>query len=250
MEPTLRVKQDTLSIMVKICVSAVLLSLFVFNLYWVIDSYRLFFNYLSGQPEVLQYINRGGLSYWAVHVGLTARFFAVAGCLVAVFLLWVRAQPFSKVKGLLAAALALEGIYFLSFFPSALMLMKPRFVEGVAGAEFQTFFLGAGYLLQVIAVTPLFLVLAFKVYRSANPLQKPDVRVWAGIAFAGYVAALAINAVFRWLDMVGLMGVPFLLTGIVAVGFLDAAVLMPLAVAFAVVGTHRLSKKKEVTAAK
>lgn len=244
MEVTLKDTPAKLSRTVKICILAVLLSLFVFNFYWVIDSYRIFFNYLAGEPEALLYVTRGGLSYWMAHVGLTARFFAVALGLTAVFLLWVKAQPFSKVKGLVAAALALEGIYFLGFFPSALMLMKPRFIEGIPGPEFQTLFLGAGYLLQVVAATPFLLFLAFKVYRSGNPLQKPNLRVWAGAAFAGYIAALGINAVFRWLDMVSLMGLPFLLTGIIAVGFLDAVVLMPLAIVFAVLGVHRLSKQK------
>lgn len=244
MEPSSANKPNELSRMVKISVTAVLLSLFVFNFYWTFDGYRILSDYLAGVPEILQYVNRGGLTYWTAQVGLNARFIAVALSLVAVFLLWVKGRSFAKVKVFIAAALALESVYFLGFFPAAIMLMKTRFIEGISGPELQAFFLGASYLLQAIIVTPLFLVLAFKIYRAGGSLQKQDVCRWAGMALAGYVAALAVNAVFRWLDMVGLMGLPFLLEGIRAVGFLDAVFLMPLAVIFAIVGAYKLSRQR------
>ena len=227
---------ETLTRSLKIWITASLTSLFVYNAYVTRGSYQIFFGYLMHEPEATGYVNMTGIVFWAGHLGLTARFIGLLLGLAAVFLLWVKAYPFSKVKCIVAAALFLEGVNFLGLLPSAWWLMNPD-------SPVYTPFLGADYVLQALLIVPFLFVLAFKVKNYDGGSLGHELRKWAAAAFAGYVTALGVNAVFRWLDMLSLQGTVFL-TGIVAVGFVSAVVLMPLAVIFAFAGAISWAKSK------
>jgi hypothetical protein len=73
---------------------------------------------------------------------------------------------------------------------------------------------------------------------------------WGTIAFGGYITALWINSIFRWIDMLLIEGVGFLTSGIRAIGFFDAVIFMSLAVIFAVMGVRYNGKEIEVVARK
>ncbi len=227
----------------KVWVAASLTSLFLFNTYWVAKSYENFFGYLFQVPPGYAYVNMLGLVFWTGHIGLTARFVALTLGLVAVFLLWSKNWPFKKVKTIVAAALLLEGVNFLGLLPSTWwMLRADSFVYSPA--------LGIGYLLQVLFTTPLLWVLAAKVIRYDETLGGGSLWKWAGFAFVGYMVALFVNEVSRWVGMISIDNIAFLVQGIRAVGFLNAVVVMPLAVIFAVAGAYFLIKQHKDSAMK
>jgi hypothetical protein len=64
-----------------------------------------------------------------------------------------------------------------------------------------------------------------------------------GLAFVGYVAAIWVNNILRWVFMATLMGVQFLFAGTTSLGFFNAAVLLSLALVFAVTGLFYLLKR-------
>jgi hypothetical protein len=233
---------ETLTRSLKIWITASLILLFMYNAYIIRGSYQIFFGYLMHEPQATSYVNMTGIVFWAGHLGLTARFIGLLLGLAAVFLLWVKANPFSKVKCIVATALFLEGVNFLGLLPSAWWLMNPD-------SPVYTPFLGAAYVLQFLLIVPISVVLAFKVKYYGGSSFGYGLEKWAAAAFVGYVAALGVNAVFRWFDMISIKGITFL-TGIVAVGFLSAVVLMPLAVIFAVAGAFSLGKSKTASAMK
>ncbi len=223
---------------VKVWVIISLLSLFVFNAYWTNESYDNFFRFLQGEPQAYRYVTRIGLVFWAGHMGLTARFIGVTLGLLAVFLLWVKARPFLKVKRIVAAALFLEALNFVGFIPSVPYLSRAYPV------------LAAGYALQILFIVPFLSILAVKVLKYEGPSRSDGVWKWAGVAFVGYIAGLWANSVFRWFNMVGERGIAFLLTGTTATGFLVEFSLMSLAVVFAVEGAYSITRRKESSAFK
>lgn len=228
---------------VKIGVAASLVSLFVFNAYWTSKSYENLFGYLFHVQPGYNYVNMLGLVFWTGHIGLTARFAAITLGLIAVFLLWAKAWTFSKVKTLVATALFLEGVNFLGLLPSTWwMLRAESFVYSPA--------LGIGYLLQVLFTTPFLWILAVKVMRYDGKRSTGSLWKWAAFAFVGYMVALLANEVSRWMSMISLDNIQFLMQGIRAVGFFNAVVIMPLAVVFAVAGAVFLIKHNRVCAIK
>ncbi len=225
---------------VKIWIAITLVSFFVYNAYVTRGSYLILYGYLTHDPAWTSYVDFAGLAFWAGHAGVTARFAALTLGLVAGFLLWVKAWPFSRVKTLVSAALVLESMYFLGDAPSAPWLMNPD-------TPIYAPFLGAGYAVQALILVPLLLGLAVKVKNYKGGFFSGGFGKWVAVAFAGYVSALAVNAVFRWMDMLSLGGFGFL-SGIIAVGFVSAVVLMPLAVVFALVGAFSWFKRRTLLA--
>ena len=223
----------------KVWVVVSLLSLLV----WVTHTLRPSIEYIFnvGQSVTEAYVSFLGIVFWAGHVGLDARFIGAILGLVSVFLVLDRAKPFSKIKNLVAAALLMEVIYFLSLVPTVEYTIR---LGSILGAG--TLYLSMAYLLQIILTVPFLTILAFKVKNYGNSQQRQSMWKWIGIAFVGYIAALWVNAVFRWFDMISAEGIMFLLSGSRAVGFLNAVVFMSLAVAFAVVGAYSVTKQSKI----
>ena len=173
-------------------------------------------------------------------VQLGGRFIAVILGLAAAYLLWVKKKPFQKVKKIVALALILEGLYFLLWIPSVWFLLKPGFVANLP--------LAINYILQILFTVPFLWALVFKLTTYRERSQKPTLLKFAAVAFVGYVAALAVNEVSRWTSMISAETLKFLFQGIHAVGFLNAVVLMPLAVVLAIAGAVRLFQQKKCSA--
>ena len=222
---------------VKVWIAASLVSLIVYDAYILRGSFAILFGYFANVPQDVGYVRMTGAVFWVGFVGLGARFIAVALGLAAVYLLWVKAKPFLKIKNLVALALFLEGVNFLALVPSVWFLLRPSFVSSLS--------LGLGYALQIVFTVPFLWVLAFKVAKYHESSQRPNLLKYGAIAFVGYTAALAVNEVSRWTSMISADTLKFLLQGIRAVGFLNAVVLMPLAVVLAVIGAYRLIQLKE-----
>lgn len=224
---------------VKVCIAASLVSLIVYDAYILRGSFDILFGYFANVPQDVVYVKMTGPVFWLGFIGLGGRFIAVILGLAAGYLLWVKAKPFLRVKNLVALALFLEGVNFLALVPSVWFLLRPSFVSSLP--------LGIGYTLQILFTVPFLWVLAFKVATYHESNQRPRLLKYGAVVFVGYVAALVVNEVSRWTSMIS-VDTKFLLQGIQVVGFLNAVVLMPLAVVLAIVGAFRLFQQKERSA--
>ncbi len=124
----------------------------------------------------------------------------------------------------------LEGTYYVLLFPSGLW----RISNGLN-------FLGVAYLLRAVAAGSVLMVLSFKVRGFT---LNTNVMKWIGVAAVGYVAALWFNVIFKWFDMIKMLGSTFLLIGASSWGFLGSLITMSLAVVFAIVGAYFLAGNK------
>jgi hypothetical protein len=205
-----------------------LVAMLIWVVYMLPANFRSFFNVVSGQPDF--YSGNLGM-FVAESGGLIARFSSVVVALACGFFVWGDLDGSrSKVERLVEAALFLEGTYFLLLFPSGLW----RLSMGVN-------FLGVSYLLRAVSAGSVLMVLSFKVRGFTGD---GNVLKWIGIAVVGYVAALWFNVVFKWFDMIELLGSAFLLIGASSWGFLGSLITMSLAVVFAVAGAYFLSQNK------
>jgi hypothetical protein len=220
---------------VKLAITTSLISLIIYISYILRGSFVILSGYLANVPQDVGYVRMTGLVFWLGLSGLIGRFIAVILGLAAIYILWVRSEAFIKVKGLVVAALLLEGIYYLSLAPSVWFLLRPGFVSSLS--------LGVSYLLQILLTAPMLWLLAAKTatYRAGN---RRSLMPYGAVVFVGYITALAVNQVSRWTSMISVDSLRFLLQGIRMVGFLDAMVLMPLAVVLAVIGAYRLFQYK------
>ena len=221
---------------VKILAVVNLVSLLGYVFYVFKGSWTIFFGYLTNVPSDVSYVRFTGSVFWGGHIGLTARFIGVLLGLSAVFLLWVKKWPFSKVKKIVALALIFEAVNFIGLAPSVWYLLRPGFVNSLT--------LAANYLLQVLLLVPVLLVLAVQVLRYQKTGRKRGLWLVASAAFVCYVSELVVNEGSRWIGMVSSGGLSFLSQGIWTVGFFNAIVFMPFAVVFAVVGAVRIAQRK------
>jgi hypothetical protein len=210
-----------------------LFSLLLWITYWLIPSFNHFFNLVLGLPD--QYSNREWY-FIPAHFGLIIRFLGVLFGLLSTFLIWIKNKTFSRIKNLIIVTLLMEAAYFISLLPSFWSLFS----------TFRATTLGIAYFLQIIFTAPLLVILGIKIHRNNVEDNILKILKWSIITFGGYIAALWINSVFRWIDMLLSEGVGFLTSGIRAIGFFDAVVFMSLAVIFAVIGARYNGKEIEV----
>lgn len=213
---------------VKVWVFVCLCSLLVWLVYLVPSNLGHLVNVVLGLPDFYS----GNLGVFvASFVGLLARFCAVILALVVGFLVWGAEVGVSiRVVRLIEAAIFLEGTYFVLAFPSGLWWL---------GLGFN--FLGMAFLLEAVSAGSVLLVLSFKLrdcLRCVGALR------WVGVGVVGYVGALWFNVVFRWFDMIVVIGNDFLLRGFASWGFLGSMVTMSLAVVFGVIGAYLLAGNK------
>ncbi|MCK5628756.1 hypothetical protein KAI12_04745 [Candidatus Bathyarchaeota archaeon] len=217
-----------------------LCSLLVWILYWLPSTFERYYNFIFVSWH---YYGDRNWMYAIAGIGLIGRLVGVLLALASAYLLWGKAKNFFDVKNLVAASLSLESVYFLSLLPVPWLLITGGY------QVFGSVSLAMTYLLQILLTAPFLAILAAKVKNYQSPNGFKDWK-WAGIAFVGYTAALWVNSVFRWFDMVARDGVAVFFSGITGLGALNAFVLMSLAVVFAVVGAYLLGKQKQATALK
>lgn len=230
----------SLTLSTKIFIAATLISLIAYVTYILNGSFTILFGYFAGVHQDISYVRMTGPVFWLGFVQLGGRFIAVILGLAAAYLLWVKKIPFQKVNKFVALALILEGLYFLLWIPSVWFLLRPGFVANLP--------LAINYILQILFTVPFLWALVFKMTTYRERSQKPTLLKFAAVAFVGYVAALAVNEVSRWTSMISAETLKFLFQGIHAVGFLNAVVLMPLAVVLAIAGAVRLFQQKKCSA--
>jgi hypothetical protein len=213
---------------VKIWIFVCLCAMLIWVVYMLPSNFRSFFNVVSGQPDF--YSGNLGM-FMSESVGLIARFFSVVLALACGFLIWGNLTPTrGKIERYIEAALFLEGTYYVLLFPSGLW----RISNGLN-------FLGVAYLLRAVSAGTVLMILSFKVRGFTF---NASVMKWIGVAAVGYVAALWFNVVFKWFDMIQMLGGTFLFIGASSWGFLGSLITMSLAVVFAVVGAYLLAENK------
>jgi hypothetical protein len=225
---------------VKVFVAATLISLIVYVTYILNGSLVILFGYLAHVPSDVNYVRMTGLVFWFGFVGLGARFIAVILGLAAIYMLWIKSKAFLKIKVLVALAIFLEGLLFLSETPSVWFLLRPGFTFSLS--------LGISYILQILLTVPFLWVLAFKAANYHGKNERPSLLKFGAIAFVGYIAALAVNELSRWTSMISAETLRFLSQGITIIGFLNAFLLMPLAIVLAIVGAFKLIQQKNRSA--
>jgi hypothetical protein len=220
----------------KIATVISLAALLGYLLYVLVGGYQILFGYFMGVRGDVGYVTRLGFGFWASTIGITARFIGCVLGLVAVYLLWVKQRPFQAVKWVVVVALILDSLNFLGLIPNTLLMLKP-------GTFFYNPSLGYGYVAQIIFTIPFLWLLAAQVGVYTKSQSQSTLLKAAVLAFVGYVVALAANEVSRWTSMISAESLQFI-QGSQAIGFYDALILMPLAVAFAVVAGVGLFRKK------
>ncbi len=216
---------------VKFWVFLSVVSLLIWVLYWLRPSLEYFLN--LGQSITQSYIDALGVVYWSGLLGYFARLVAVILGLIAIVLVWGKRKSFASIKRFVSGALLLEAIYFLSLLPTVWFMLRPgRITFSIP--------LSVSFLLQIIFVVPFLTLLAFNIrnYDDHNKLKMK----YVAAAIVGYFAALYVNALFRWFDMILVEGLVFLFSGIRGVGFLNVIVFMSLGLIFAIVSANYMIK--------
>ena len=226
-EEHLRSHQNLISFgrSVKVWVFVSLCSLLVWIIYMFPSNFEHLINVILGRPDF--YTGNLGM-FMASLVGLAARFSAVILALTVGFLVWGGNIKPLLAERLVETAVFLEGTYYILLLPSGLWWLG-------LGLNF----LGVAFLLQAISAGTALMVLSFKVRSSEN---RAKTLKWVGVAGVGYVGALWFNVVFRWFDMIEVIGNGFLLRGVTSWGFLGSMITLSVAVIFAVVGAYFLAK--------
>jgi hypothetical protein len=223
-----------LTVSSKIFIAASLVSMIIYVTYILYGSFTILFGYFRGLHQDVAYVRMTGPVFWFGFVGLGARFTAAVLGLASLFLLYIKLRTFIKIKIVVGFALFLEGLFFLSEVPSVWFLLRPGFAANLP--------LAINYVLQVLLTVPFLWFLAFKV-ATYQSVQRTNLLKFSALAFATYVTALTVNEVSRWTSMISIDTLRFLFEGIRVIGFLDAVILMPLALAMGVVGAFRLTQQ-------
>jgi hypothetical protein len=153
------------------------------------------------------------------------------------FRLWHGRKGIFEIKKWLASALIVESFYYAMVgFPFGIYMMGSGY-----GGQYRI--MGISFFLQFLFTTPLLAILAVKIYRYE---RSPHVfQSWklVGAAFTGYIAALYVNSMLKWFEMVSVEGIAAFPVGIRVPGALIALVFMSLALVFAVVGAFSLVQR-------
>ncbi len=163
-------------------------------------------------------------------LGLIVRFIGLTVALVSVCLLFAFKKHWLRIKRTLALAIFLESLFLLGFLATIPMLL-----DGINKI------FAASYVVQVLFAAPPLIVLSWNIRKGGHASNGSSWK-FAGLAFAGYMAAIFVNNIFR-VFTANIMDVPFLVEQ-TSLGIFNAVVLVPLALGFAVTGLFTLFKRR------
>lgn len=222
-------------------ISVSLLSLLVWILRWIPESFVRFYNIVFISWDYYPRVLVRGSMYTIATMGMISRLFAVILALSTLYLIWRKKTDSFSVRKILAASICLEGIYYASLIPSILYLFALTWTRN------SLFYgiLGFGYFLHVTLTFPFLTFLALKLYRNKSGLEDFQSFKLIAITFLGYIVALWANASFRWIGLALTEDLSFLWMESTSLLAWNAIVFMTLAVVFASYGAFYLSKKKK-----
>jgi hypothetical protein len=211
----------------------------LFSLYWVMNAYnRVHLDLIENRPLF------NSSSFWLDHVfgavADTLRVVAVILLVVAAYLAWrPKKLPFHAVKKYFAIAILFEAIFWLA--------VLPEITKRIAMGR-DPLLLYVGVLLEILAAGPLLLALGIKVWKYKVG-ERNDLIKMGCLAGIGYIFAMWIYNMFRWVSMSGIFEAADprlavnLFSGITVLGFLNTALTLTLSLVFAIAGSYMLIKR-------
>ena len=223
-------------------------SLLAYDLYWLIDGlvgrgYFIGFGMVINAFKQLFGIQTGLSTIWVTghafgFIGLTLRFIELSLALYVIFLMWKLGKSFAHEKKKISVAVFLEATYFLTLSFSVVMLHQ-------IGQDI----LAASYFLQIILIAPLMIVLSVKLWKTESGSNSISTLKWVNFAFLGYVGAIGVGNIFRWIVYAQYFNNQVFSSGSALVGFLNSVVFMFVALAFAVAGSFFFLETKNLSLA-
>jgi hypothetical protein len=222
----------------KVWILASVTSYALFSFYWVQNAYnRVNLDLIQNRPLL------NSSSFWLDHVfgavADTLRIVAVILLVVSAYLAWgPKKLPFYAVKKYLAIAILFEAIFWLA--------VLPEITKRIAMGR-EPLLLYVGVLLEILAAGPLLVALGIKVWKYRVGARNDLIKMGC-LSGIGYIFAMWIYNMFRWLSMSGIFGAADprlaanLFSGITALGFLNTALTLTLSLVFAIAGSYILFK--------
>ena len=232
---------NTVSRWNKAWILAAVLSLTMYDLYWVRGTYSwIYVRLLENVPDLLAKYPNFYIDHVAGTIADTLRLVAVLLLLVAAYLAWgSKKQPFTAVKKYITISILFEAIYWLAILPYNLLSISRERIP---------LLLYIGFAVQILVAAPLLLILSAKIWRYTQGARSNLIK-WSCIAGIGYIFGMWINNIFRWFSMSGIFGLTDprlnvdLLSGTTALGFLNTAITLTSSLAFAIAGSYMLVKR-------
>jgi hypothetical protein len=215
----------TITWKIKIFFILTLFFLLIHTIYWSIPTLELVFLDFPG-------------NYFSNAISALGSVVRIIGILLGLFLVYLAWGPsnklFTEIKGKISLALFLEGIYYLTFIPTAILLIN----------EFSVL-QGALYSLFTLLMTPSLVILVLKVKNNQGSLNN-SVFIWIGATCLAYLTALWITIIANWLDSILKLGFLIVVTETSMVSFLNSTITLSIALVFALMGLFPLIKKGSV----
>jgi len=200
---------------IKIWVPIALFSLLAHTLYWNLQTVE----------QTLVNFPGPYLSNVVPAAGSVLRIIGILVALLSVYLVWgPPAKSFADARGKVSIALFLEGVYYITFIPTAIFLIVQ--VSALQGVLYGLF---------TLMMAPLLTILSLKVRARQGAISGSVLR-WAGAAGLGYIIALWVTTVANWVDAGLTFGISFIASGTTYVSLLNSVITLSLALVFALLG--------------
>ena len=230
------------------------LSYLSYNVYWFMMSANWVLSFILmpryEPPTGLLFTNTFSvfmvyLMDFAAFFGLTVRFVGGLFALLSVYLIvGIRKNKGTLVKKAISTVLVCEALYFLSLVPSIFFLLGFS-----ALSPLSNYLLSAQLFVEVLLISPFLIILAIKIRKLRQLVDKRSIVNWTGFLFLTYVLALWIAYLLKWSDLLNGANITFsnaftwLLGSSRFLSLLNTTVTLTLAVIFAILGTKFLIRK-------
>jgi hypothetical protein len=168
-------------------------------------------------------------------LGLLVRFAGASYALYATYLLLRKDQAQTKAAEKASDALVLEGLYFLSFIPAVVFLLRFS-----ALPQTSNLCLSGAFIAQMTLNSPALIWLALQLRKHSR--ETMGLIKAASLAAMNYTIALWVTYILKWTEMTALEGFNWLFSFPRSLGFLNTASILSLSALSAVAGAHSLRR--------
>jgi hypothetical protein len=211
---------------VKIWIPITLIFLLIHTVFWSIPAVEASFNDFPG-PYFSNIIPA---------IGSIIRIIGILVGLYSMYLAWgPPARSYNEVKSNIFIAIFFEGVYYLTFIPTAVFLIN----------EFSTL-QGGLYGLFSLIIAPSLIILSIKIKSSQNTASTNVVR-WMGVACIGYVTTLWITIIANWVDLILISGFSLVFDGTNYVSFLNSIITLSLSLTFTLIACIPIINRALIT---
>ena len=166
-------------------------------------------------------------------IGLIFRLTGSILALQIVNLVWRKqTHTFSDQSKKISKVLLMEIIYLISIIPNFIFILA-----------IGTPVIFGSYILQTFLTIPFLYVLRRKIKNNPQTPFGTQTRKWIALSFLTYTAAIWVNHITRWFDMYLVDGVSVLLASLNPLAVFNSAIILSLALIFAIIGFLKLKQK-------